>query len=297
VTEPESWQPRSNGAAVSVDDAALHLIDLALDEDRGAGDWTSRWIIPARTRVHAHIRAKASGVVAGVVLAEAVMLRLDPRIEFEIITDDGGSVESGSILCVLRGPGRAVLTGERTALNFLQRLSGIATLTRRFVDAVQGTGVRILDTRKTTPGWRTIEKAAVRAGGGENHRAGLYDAILVKENHAWIAGGLQEAIRRIRDQNTHELPVIVEVRDAAEVAIAVEAGVDRLLLDNMSLAAMRETVRGLEGHDPRPKLEASGNVRLENVRAVAETGIDFISIGALTHSAPALDLSLLIGRQ
>jgi len=296
VTEPESWQPRNTGGVVQVDDAALHLIDLALEEDRGAGDWTSRWIIPARNRVQAHIRAKSEGVVAGVMLAEAVMLRLDPRIEFEVVTADGGTVEPGTVLCVLRGPGRAVLTGERTALNFLQRLSGIATLTRRFVEAVAGTGVSILDTRKTTPGWRTLEKAAVRAGGGENHRTGLYDAVLIKENHAEIAGGLQEAIRRVRDQNGRSLPVIVEVRDAAEVAIAAEAGVDRLLLDNMSIQELRATVRSVELMESRPKLEASGNVRLDNVRAVAETGVDFISIGALTHSAPALDLSLLIGR-
>jgi nicotinate-nucleotide pyrophosphorylase (carboxylating) len=294
--ESAGWQPRNQGATVPVDDAALHLIDLALAEDRGECDWTSRWIVPARNRINAHIVAKASGVVAGVNLAEAVLLRLDPRIEFEVVTADGGNVQPGDVLCVLRGPGRAVLTGERTALNFLQRLCGVATATRRFVDAVAGTGVRILDTRKTTPGWRSLEKAAVRAGGGENHRQGLYDAVLIKENHAAIAGGLVEAIRRARDQNTRNLPVIVEVRNSAELRDVLQAGVDRVLLDNMDVGALREAVRIAGEAERRPALEASGNVRLENVRAIAETGIDYISIGAITHSAPALDLSLLIGR-
>jgi nicotinate-nucleotide pyrophosphorylase (carboxylating) len=246
--------------------------------------------------VHAHVVAKAAGVIAGVNLAEAVLLRLDPRVEFEVVAPDGGTVERGDVVCVLRGPGRAVLTGERTALNFLQRLSGVATLTRRFVEAVDGTGVRLLDTRKTTPGWRALEKAAVRAGGGENHRQGLYDAVLIKENHATIAGGIGEAIRRVRDQNNRCLPIIVEVRNPTEVRAALAGGADRLLLDNMELAALRDTVRAVAGAQPRPQLEASGNVRLDNVRAIAETGVDFISIGALTHSAPALDMSLLIGR-
>jgi nicotinate-nucleotide pyrophosphorylase (carboxylating) len=296
VTEPAEWQPRSSGGIVAVDDAALHLIDLALEEDRGAGDWTSRWIVPARNRVHARIRAKADGVVAGVLLAEAVMLRLDPRVEFEVVSPDGTAVQRGATVCTLRGPGRAVLTGERTALNFLQRLSGIATLTRRFVDAVEGTGARILDTRKTTPGWRTLEKAAVRAGGGENHRSGLYDAVLIKENHVTIAGGIDEAVRRVADQNARGLPVIVEVRSDAEVRAALDADVDRLLLDNMSVDAMRAIVAAVRDAEDRPLLEASGNVRLDNVRAIAETGVDYISIGALTHSAPSLDLSLLVGR-
>ena len=176
-------------ASLAVDDAALQLIDLALEEDRGAGDWTTRWTVPAHTRVNAAITAKATGVISGVALAAATFVRLDPRVEVDMVAAEGTLVQPGDIVMRLHGFGRGVLTGERVALNFLQRLSGIATLTRRFVDAIEGTGARILDTRKTTPGWRALEKAAVRAGGGLNHRQGLYDTIMIKENHADIAGG------------------------------------------------------------------------------------------------------------
>jgi nicotinate-nucleotide pyrophosphorylase (carboxylating) len=294
VSKRQPVAPRYTGGIVPIDDSVLHLIDLALQEDRGSGDWTSRWIVGARARAEASIIAKSDGVIAGVAVAHAVFLRLDPRLECDTLLGDGAAVHAGDEVCTLRGPARAVLTGERTALNFLQRLSGVATLTRRFVDAVEGTGVRILDTRKTTPGWRTLEKAAVRAGGGTNHRAGLYDAVLIKENHVAVAGGLNEAVARVRDQNNRDLPVIVEVRTADEVRAALDLGVDRLLLDNMDPAALRDAVRAAARRDPRPELEASGNVTLANVRDVAETGVDFISIGALTHSAPALDLSLRI---
>jgi nicotinate-nucleotide pyrophosphorylase (carboxylating) len=197
------------------------------------------------------------------------------------------------VILTLRGPGRAILTGERVALNFLQRLSGVATTTRRFADAVAGTNARILDTRKTTPGWRTLEKAAVRAGGGENHRHGLYDAVLVKDNHIAIAGGIEEAIRRIRDHNVQGLPVIVEVRTLEELDAVLEHTVDRILLDNMDTASLREAVRRTRCRTG-PALEASGNMSLDRVREVAGTGVDFISVGALTHSAPAMDLSLRI---
>jgi nicotinate-nucleotide pyrophosphorylase (carboxylating) len=283
-------------AILAVDDAALHLIDLALEEDRGAGDWTTRWTVPARTKVDAQIVAKAEGVIAGVALAAAVFLRLDPRIDFQVDRGDGEQVRPGEVVVRVAGPGRAVLTGERVALNFLQHLSGIATVTRRFVDAVEGTATRILDTRKTTPGWRALEKAAVRAGGGDNHRAGLYDMVLIKENHADIAGGIAEAVRRVRDQNTRGLPITVEVHSEADLEAALEAGVDRLLLDNLdtqTITAMILRVRKLRN---RPAVEASGNMTLERVREVAAAGADFISVGALTHSAPALDLSLLISR-
>jgi nicotinate-nucleotide pyrophosphorylase (carboxylating) len=283
-------------ANLAVDDTALQLIDLALEEDRGAGDWSTRWTVPARTRVTAAITAKATGVVAGVALAAAAFLRLDPRVEFDIAAPDGTAVQPGDVVMRLRGPGRAVLTGERVALNFLQRLSGIATMTRRFVDAVEGTSARILDTRKTTPGWRALEKAAVRAGGGMNHRQGLYDMIMIKENHAAIAGGITEAVRRVRDHNTGSLPIIVEVHSPDDLDAALAAGVDQLLLDNMDTRTMADIMKRVKKLRPRPKIEASGNMSLERVREVAETGVDYISVGALTHSAPAFDLSLRIIR-
>jgi nicotinate-nucleotide pyrophosphorylase (carboxylating) len=182
------------------------------------------------------------------------------------------------------------------ALNFLQRLSGVATLTRRFVDAVEGTGARILDTRKTTPGWRALEKAAVRAGGGENHRAGLYDMVLIKENHVAIAGGIAEAVKRVREQNSANLAITVEVHSPDELEDALRAGVDRLLLDNFDTPAIRRMVQRVRRLRKPPAIEASGNMGLERVREVAEAGVDFISVGALTHSAPAFDLSLLIER-
>jgi nicotinate-nucleotide pyrophosphorylase (carboxylating) len=291
----EPLAQRTSGVLV-VDDDALHLVDLALKEDRGPGDWTTRWIVSARTRVHAAIVAKADGVVAGVPLATAVFLRLDPRVDFDILAGDGEPITAGTTIMRIRGPGRAVLTGERVALNFMQRLSGVATLTRRYVEAVAGTNTRILDTRKTTPGWRTLEKAAVRAGGGENHRAGLYDMVLIKENHIALAGGLAEAVRRVRDQNSRGLPVVIEVHALADLDAALEAGADRLLLDNMDTATMAAIVGKLARMPERPALEASGNMTLERVREVAAAGVDFISVGALTHSAPALDLSLRIDR-
>lgn len=275
-----------------IEDDVLRLIDIALAEDRGSGDWTSRWIVPARARAGARIVAKADGVLAGLDPALAVFVRLDPRVQTDVRAADGDAIHPGTVICELNGPARAILGGERVALNFLQRLSGVATLTRRFVEAAAGSGARILDTRKTTPGWRSLEKAAVRAGGGTNHRRGLYDAVLVKDNHIAIAGSLTEAVRRVQESNTRALPVIVEVRNRAEVDEALAAGVDRLLLDNMDIDAMREVVRVARGRMPRITIEASGNVTLERVRAIAETGVDFISVGAITHSATALDLSL-----
>lgn len=279
-------------AILAVDDAALHLIDLALEEDRGPGDWTTRWTVPARTRVQATITAKDNGVIAGVALAAAVFLRMDPRVDFDVLAGDGDAVKAGDPVVRVVGPGRAILTGERTALNFLQRLSGIATMTRRFADAVAGTGARILDTRKTTPGWRALEKAAVRAGGGDNHRAGLYDMVLIKENHAAIAGGIAEAVRRVKDQNTKRLPITAEVHSMQDLEEALTAGVDRVLLDNMSTQTITEISRRVRKLRPRPLIEASGNMTLDRVADVAAAGVDFISVGALTHSAPVLDLSL-----
>jgi nicotinate-nucleotide pyrophosphorylase (carboxylating) len=280
----------------TVEDEVLHLIDLALEEDAGSGDVTSKWIVPARTRVRAEIVAKAAGVIAGITPARAVFLRLDPRVESQVHANDGTRVAPGDVVLTVRGPGRAVLTGERIALNFLQRLSGVATVTRRFADAVAGTNTRILDTRKTTPGWRSLEKAAVLAGGGVNHRRGLFDAVLIKDNHIAIAGGVRDAMHRVRDNNSKGLPVIVEVSTLEELDAALDEGADRVLLDNMDTAMMREAVRQARAREKGPALEASGNMSLDRVAEVAATGVDFISVGALTHSAPALDLSLRILR-
>ncbi len=280
----------------AIEDEVLQLIDMALAEDCGSGDWTSRWIVPARVRARARIVARAHGVLAGLDPALAVFARLDPRVQMDVRAAAGDTIQPGTVICEMNGPARAILTGERVALNFLQRLSGVATLTRRFVEAAAGSGARILDTRKTTPGWRTLEKAAVRHGGGSNHRRGLYDAVLVKDNHIAIAGSVTEAVLRVQESNTRALPVIVEVRDHDEVKEALAAGVDRLLLDNMDIDMMRDVVRLARGRKPKITLEASGNVTLERVRAIAETGVDFISVGAITHSATALDLALDVVR-
>ena len=280
-------------APLLVSEEELALIDMALAEDRGSGDWTTRWVIPARTRAQARIVAKADGVLSGLAVASAVFLRLDPRVEFVSTLNDGSAIRDGDVVCTIRGPARTILTGERTALNFLQRLSGIATMTRKFVEAVEGTETKILDTRKTTPGLRSLEKAAVKAGGGQNHRVGLYDMVLIKENHIAVAGGVAEAVKRVRDANTRGLRVEVEVRTKDELRAALDIGCDIVLLDNMDVQQIRECVRVVKQRSPEVKTEASGNMTLDRVRTIAETGVDYISVGALTHSATALDLSLL----
>ncbi len=233
-------------------------------------------------------------MVAGLGVASVVFLRLDPRAEISSQLTDGSAVREGDVVCTIRAPARTILTGERTALNFLQRLSGIATMTRRFVEAIAGTDAKILDTRKTTPGWRSLEKAAVKAGGGENHRFGLFDMVLIKENHIAIAGGVAEALKRVRDANTKGLRVEIEARNKDELRAALDAGCDMVLLDNMDVQEIRECVRLVKQRAAHVKTEASGNMTLERVRAVAETGVDYISVGALTHSVTALDLSLLM---
>lgn len=287
-------EPERAPLPMLVDESTLCLIDLALAEDCGPGDWTSQWVVHARTRAAAEITSKAAGVVAGLAPAMSTFFRLDPRVEVDVVLDDGAAVAPGDVICRLKGPARALLTGERVALNFLQHLSGVATLTRRFVDAIDGTGARILDTRKTLPGWRTLEKAAVRAGGGENHRHGLYDAVLIKDNHVALAGSVAEAIARVREQNERGLHVIIEVHGLDDIDTALDAGADRLLLDNFDVAGLRDAVQRARARDDPPELEASGNVTLERVRQIAETGVDFISVGAVTHSARALDLSMRI---
>lgn len=285
-----------HAALAPLDDEAISAIDLALREDIGSGDWTSHWTINARTRAQAEITAKASGTLAGIAPTLAVFTRVDPRVSCEAHVRDGDRVGPGDLIASLKGPGRAVLTAERVALNLLQHLSGIATLTRLFVDAVEGTGARVLDTRKTMPGLRSLEKAAVRAGGGANHRTGLFDMVLIKDNHLAIVGSIAEAVSRVREQNSRGLLLEVEVRTFDELGAALHADVDRILLDNMSVEQLREAVRVVRKHRKPPVLEASGNVSLQTIRAIAETGVDEISVGALTHSAPALDFSLRVVR-
>ena len=267
-------------------------IQAALAEDIGSGDATSDSIIPPDVQVRAQIVAKQEGVVAGLDIAAATFLWVDDRVGFEALVTEGQRVQVGDVLAKVSGPARAILIAERTALNFLGRMSGIATLTRQFVDAVEGTRAVILDTRKTAPGLRIIDKLAVQRGGGQNHRMGLYDMILIKDNHIDFAGSLPEAVRRAREGGSG-LVIEVETRTLEDVAAALELGVERILLDNMDLEQMRAAVQFANG---RAKLEASGNVNLERVRQIAETGVDFISIGALTHSAKVFDVSLLVAK-
>jgi len=275
--------------------ARAALIQVALEEDVGEGDWTTEWTVPASRRCEAEIVAKQALVQAGGDCVRDVFRVVDPDLEVDQLVADGARVEPGTVLARVRGRARSVLVGERTALNFLGRLSGVATLTRRFVDAVAGTGARIIDTRKTTPGWRLLEKAAVRSGGGANHRLGLHDMILVKDNHADACGGVAQAARAVLERNDRGLAIEVEVRSLAELDEVLGLGVDRVLLDNMSPDALRAAVARVRalGED-RPETEASGNVTLANVRTVAESGVDLISVGALTHSAPCADVSLRI---
>jgi nicotinate-nucleotide pyrophosphorylase (carboxylating) len=263
------------------------VIRRALVEDIGPGDVTSTSIIPASARMNGQIIAKQHGVIAGLDVAEAVYRTLDSRIEFTSLVEEGSHVENRQVLAKVSGLARSLLTGERTALNFVGRMSGIATLTRQFVDAVAGTKAVILDTRKTAPGLRMIDKLAVTRGGGQNHRIGLYDMILIKDNHIDFAGSLEAAVLRAREAHKG-LEIEVEARTLEHVETALKLNVERILLDNMSAEMMREAVRMTNG---RAKLEASGNVTLETVRSIAETGVDYISSGALTHSPKVFDVS------
>ena len=270
------------------------LIDRALAEDVGAGDLTAEALVPPGARSRARIVQKAPGVVAGLRVAESVFRRVDPALRWHGHAAEG-EWRDGGLVAEVAGSTAAILRGERVALNFLGRLSGVATLTARYVQAVDGTGTRILDTRKTTPLLRALEKEAVLAGGGVNHRFGLFDAILVKENHIAAAGGVAEATRLALAAAARApggpVPVEIECATLDELREALDAGAPRVLLDNMTLDQLREAVALTAG---RAELEASGGVSLETVRAIAETGVDFVSVGALTHSAPALDLSLLV---
>jgi nicotinate-nucleotide pyrophosphorylase (carboxylating) len=263
----------------------------ALSEDLGRGDWTTDWCVDAKARARAQIVAKAEGVVSGLAAAEEVF-RLTGDAGFRAQLEEGDQVSCGSVVALVSGAARSILTGERTALNFLAHLSGVATLTRRFATRVAGTSARITDTRKTTPLWRELERAATRAGGAVNHRDGLDAMVLVKENHIAAAGGISRAVERVRAENHEGLAVEVETTCLDEVLEALAAGVDRIMLDNMSLEMVKAAVALIVARAPRPEIEASGGVDIETVQELAAAGVDFISVGALTHSAPALDLSL-----
>jgi len=274
------------------------LIGQALAEDLGSGDITTQAVVPEGAQARARISQKEPGVIAGLRVARAVFQRVDPELVFVAHCPEGNWREAGAI-AEISGAAASILAAERVTLNFLGRLSGVATLTARYVRAVDGTGARILDTRKTTPGLRELEKQAVRVGGGVSHRSGLYDAILVKENHSALAGGVGEAARLAleaapelaRAAGHESIAVEVECATLSEVEEALAPGAPWILLDNMSLDDLR---RAVEFADGRTELEASGGITLETIRGVAETGVDYISVGALTHSAPALDVSLLL---
>jgi nicotinate-nucleotide pyrophosphorylase (carboxylating) len=266
------------------------LLRTALDEDIGPGDVTTAATIAPGTVARAELIAKEEFVLAGIAVARRVFEILDSQVAFEGLIADGRTVRRGEVIAWLKGDAAALLQGERVALNLLQRLSGVATLTARFVSETAGTGATIVDTRKTTPGLRTLEKYAVRVGGGGNHRMALYDGVLIKENHIAAAGGIATAVARARRYAPHTLKIEVEVRDLAEVGEALEAGADILLLDNMDLIQLRAAVDLVAG---RAVTEASGGVSLETVRAIAETGVDLISVGALTHSYRSVDISML----
>jgi len=266
------------------------LVHLALREDVGSGDVTSAACVPAVVRGRATVVQKRGGVIFGMEPALMAFRALDPDVVVIEAGPEGEWRGAGSVVLVVEGDGRALLAAERTALNFLTHLSGVATAAALAARELEGTGARVLDTRKTIPGLRTLEKAAVKAGGGENHRHGLYDQILIKENHIAMAGGVRAAVAAAR-AHAPELPLEVEVRDGAEIDEALAAGARRLLLDNMDVDQLRAAVARVAG---RATLEASGGITLETLRAVGSTGVDFVSMGSLTHSAPALDLSLLV---
>lgn len=267
------------------------IVARELAEDLGAGDLTTAAVVPPGARARARIEQRAPGVLSGIDVAREVFRQLDPDLRFEALAEEGVWREGGAVATV-KGPAGAILSGERTALNFLGRLSGVATMTAHYVRAVEGTGARILDTRKTTPGLRALEKRAVLHGGGVSHRAGLHDAILVKENHALLAGGVGPAARAAAASRGGADWVEIEVESLAELDEVLAAGADRVLLDNMGPDELRAAVERARGSGAT--LEASGGIGLDGVRAVAKTGVDFVSVGALTHSAPALDLSLLL---
>jgi len=275
---------------MAVTEEIRRIIRNALAEDIGPGDVTSEAIIPPLTHLQGEFLVKEAGIIAGLEIVGEVFRQVDERIRHTPLVEDGSRVHPGDVVAQVEGDGPGILSAERVALNFLQRMSGIATMTRRYVDAVAGTKAKILDTRKTVPGLRVLDKLAVRLGGGTNHRFGLYDMVLIKDNHIEAAGSIKAAVERVRAR-VRDLAIEVEVESLEQLEEALALQVDRIMLDNMSLEEMREAVRRVAG---RVELEASGGITLERVAAVASTGVDYISIGALTHSVNALDISLEI---
>ncbi|BDV43077.1 nicotinate-nucleotide diphosphorylase (carboxylating) [Geotalea uraniireducens] len=267
------------------------IIENALAEDIHTGDITTLAVVPDKRTARARLIAKEFLVLAGIEVANRVFQYLDPTIVFQAIHHDGERCSAGTVVAELAGDSASLLQGERVALNLLQRMCGTATLTARYVEAVQGTGARIVDTRKTTPGLRVLEKYAVRVGGGINHRTGLYDGVLIKENHIAAAGGIEEAVNRARAYIPHTMKIEVETESLADVTAALTAGADIIMLDNMDCEMMTRAVALIAG---KALVEASGGVNLDSVRRIAETGVDIISVGALTHSARAMDISMLL---
>lgn len=265
------------------------ILLAALEEDIGTGDITTESCVPAEAESHGEFIAKEAGVVCGLEVAQRVFALLDGKIVFEALKKDGDHVSAGEVIAVVDGPSRSILTGERVALNFMQRLSGTATATAKAVSEVSGTGTKIVDTRKSTPGMRVLEKYAVRMGGGCNHRFNLADGVLIKDNHITAAGGIAQAVAKARANAPHVMKIEVEAEYLGQVGQALEAGADVIMLDNMDCEVMSRAVRLVDG---KAITEASGNMGDKNLRQVAETGVDFISIGALTHSVRALDISL-----
>ncbi|MGX1832478.1 carboxylating nicotinate-nucleotide diphosphorylase [Paenibacillus taichungensis] len=263
-----------------------------LREDVGAGDVTTSVTIPAGSQSKAVIHAKDNGIIAGITVAERVFQVVDPGLVFTPMVKDGDAVKHGTILAEVEGSTHSLLTGERLALNLLQRMSGIATRTRTYVDALEGLPTRLVDTRKTTPGHRLLEKYAVRVGGGANHRFGLYDAVMIKDNHIKGAGGITEAVQRARAVIPHTMTIEVETENLEQVREALQAGADIIMLDNMQPDRMREAVALIREQAPHVKVEASGNVSLNTIRGIAESGVDVISVGRLTYSFESLDISL-----
>lgn len=273
-------------------DGLLQSIRTWLQEDVGSGDITTLTTIEPGHESKAVIHAKESGIVAGMPVAELVFETVDPTLVFRPLVRDGARVEKGTVLAEVEGSTHRILTGERLALNLLQRLSGIATTTRAYVDALEGLPTRLVDTRKTTPGHRMLEKYAVRVGGGSNHRFGLYDAVMIKDNHIKGAGGIRQAVERARANIPHTMTIEVETESLEQVNEALDAGADIIMLDNMNHELMTEAVRRIKARSPHVRVEASGNVSLQTVRGIAETGVDVISVGRLTYSFHNLDISL-----
>jgi nicotinate-nucleotide pyrophosphorylase (carboxylating) len=275
-----------------IDLRAIHdLLEMALREDIGSGDITSDSVVPADALASATILSKGEGIVAGLDVAGEIFRMLDPKVDFKKLVSDGEQIHQGQDLAIAEGSARPILTAERIALNFLQRLSGIATMTSEYVRAASGYPVKIIDTRKTTPGWRVLEKYAVRVGGGHNHRFGLYDAVLIKDNHIAAAGSIVDAVAHARKRIPHTMKIEVEVENLDQVREAIRSGADVIMPDNMDVDMMSEAVKLING---KAIVEASGGIRLEDIPAVAATGVDLISIGALTNAVMPLDISMSV---